>query len=37
MYAMLGTWPDIIYIISVVSRFLSNLTKAYVGAVKQIF
>ena len=37
IYAMLGTRPDIVYAVSVVSRFSSNPTKTHVGAVKRIF
>ena len=37
IYTMLGTRPDIAYAVLVVSRFSSNPTKTYVGAVKRIF
>lgn len=37
MYAMLGTRPDIVYVVSVVSRFASNPTNEHYAAVKDIF
>ena len=37
MYAMLGTRPDIAFVVSLVSRFASNLDISYMKAVKRIF
>lgn len=37
IYTMLGTRPDIVYTVSVVSRFASNLTPEYYAAVDDIF
>jgi hypothetical protein len=36
MYAMLKTRPDIIYTVSVVSRFAANLDQSHKAAVAQI-
>jgi hypothetical protein len=36
MYAMLGTRPDIAYIVSVVSRFAANLDQSYKAVVTRI-
>lgn len=37
MYAMLGTRPNIVYAVSVVSRFVSNPIPEYYLAVEDIF
>lgn len=37
MYAMLGTRPDIVYAVLVVSRFASNPTAKHYATVKDIF
>ena len=37
MYAMLGTRPDIVYVVGAVSQFLANPNKLHWVAVKQIF
>jgi hypothetical protein len=36
MYTMLGTRPDIVYIVLIVSRFAANLDQLYKTAVTQI-
>ena len=36
MYAMLGSRPDIVFVVSMVSRFASNLTAEHMKAVKRI-
>jgi hypothetical protein len=37
IYIILGTRPDIIYIISVISRFSANPTEIYINAIKRVF
>ena len=37
IYAILETRPDIIYAVLVYSRYIANLKKPYIKAVKQIF
>lgn len=37
MYAILGTRPDIVYAVSVVSRFASNLIPEHYLVVEDIF
>jgi hypothetical protein len=37
IYIILGTWPDITYTISVISRFSANPTKIYISIIKQVF
>ena len=37
MYAMISTWPDIAYVIFVVSRYTANPDDSCWTAVKQIF
>ena len=36
MYAMVGTRPNIVYVVGVVSRFMANSTKAHCNEVKSI-
>ena len=36
MYLMIGTWPDIVAAISIVSQFASEPTKDHFRAIKQI-
>jgi hypothetical protein len=36
MYTMLGTRPDIVYTVLIVSRFAANLDQSYKTAVTQI-
>jgi hypothetical protein len=36
MYAMLGSRPDIAFVVSMVSRFASNPTAEHITAVKRI-
>ena len=36
MYLMIGTWPDIVAAISIVSQFASEPTKDYFHAIKRI-
>ena len=36
MYAMLGTRPDIVFAVLVISRFSSNPTAAYMSTVKRV-
>jgi hypothetical protein len=37
LYIILNTWPDIAYIISVISRFSANPTKIYINTIKWVF
>ena len=37
MYAMLGTRPDIVFTVLVVSRYGLNLTDTHLRAIKRIF
>jgi hypothetical protein len=37
MYIILGTRPDITYIILVISRFSANPIKAYISIIKRVF
>ena len=37
MYTMLGTRPDLVFAVSIVSRYAHNPTKKHWGAVKRVF